>query len=269
MSTPFYDTQKILESAGLSQAHIPGDVERQKAYDETKGDPIGRKDPNAVGPLGGLSLQERGQAAQKSARRDYENGSLFFRRQGQGIRTSLGIINFDLILDEEVTLTAQVCQHPVQSGDPITDHIQPLPMHGRLKILVSEHSLKYANGGVKQGQGDPGESRALTAYEMFKSIMQARVPVTLVTVLEAYSVNTVVLTKVSVPRSFENGDSLTFDIEYTQIKVIDKLRATSLNVTAKPVNMTTPKNQSAAPNVNTGNQSPTEKSFPPDGVIEQ
>jgi hypothetical protein len=91
--------------------------------------------------------------------------------------------------------------------------------------------------------------------------------VTLVTVLETYSVNSIVITRVSVPKTHEDGDSLTFTIDYVQIKVIAKLNTMALPVSAKATNPTVPRNLNAMQPAGNGTQSPTNTPVPPSGII--
>jgi hypothetical protein len=192
-------------------------------------------------------------------------GSIFFRRKANfSVGASLGVVDFDLILDEETTYRAQVCQHPVQSGDPITDHIQALPPSGRLKVLVSNYSLKYANGGAHSGEWAASQNRAMAAYETLKGLMRGRSEVALVTTLEDFSAvnNYVVLTRLTTPKKAEDGDSLTFEIEYTQIYKISRLKTTNLPVVLRVKDMTDAKNRTAASAVSTGTQSPRVEAMP-------
>ena len=197
-------------------------------------------------------------------------GSIFFRRKaGNYVGASLGVVDFDLILDEETTYCAQVCQHPVQSGDPITDHIQAMPPTGRLKVLVSNYSLKYALGGAHSGEWDESKNRAMLAYDTLKGLMRGRTEVALVTSLEDFSAvnNQVVLTRVTTPKKAEDGDSLTFDLEYTQIYKVTKLKTTDIKVTLRITDMATAKNRTGAPTVNSGTQSAAPEAMPEDDTL--
>jgi hypothetical protein len=257
-------------------APTPTDLQKiQTQYFQADG--LSQKSPDLPGPLTGMGLQENAQGQFNANRSDYSKGSIFFRKASQGIKftasspgtgtTTLGAIDFDLILEEEITLSAKVCQHPVQSGDPITDHIQPLPMAGRLKVLVTNYSLKYGPGGVSASAWSPSVNRALEAYDAFKALMLARTTVTLVTVLETFAVNSIVITRVSVPKTHDDGDSLTFTIDYVEIKVIAKLNTTPLHVSAKALNPTVPRNLNAMQPAGNGTQSPTNTPVPPSGII--
>lgn len=257
-------------------APTPTDLQKiQTQYFQADG--LSQKSPDLPGPLTGMGLQENAQGQFNANRSDYSKGSIFFRKSGQGLKftagspgtgtTTLGAIDFDLILEEEITLSAKVCQHPVQSGDPITDHIQPLPMAGRLKVLVSNYSLKYGPGGVNASAWSPSVNRALEAYDAFKALMLARTTVTLVTVLETFAVNSIVITRVSVPKTHDDGDSLTFTIDYVEIKVIAKLNTTPLTVAARATNPMVPRNLAAMAPIGAGTQSPTDEPVPTGGVL--
>jgi hypothetical protein len=267
MSAGIYDIDKILGLAGLSNQPAESTVAKVKD-DYFKTDPGSQKDPSPQQATATMLLGAKLKVDVTG--RSGVGGSIFFRRKsGTHLSGSLGVVDFDLILDEETTYRAQVCQHPVQSGDPITDHIQALPPTGRLKVLVSNYSLKVAYGGVKEGQWDESVNRALEAYETLKRLMRSRSEVALVTTLEDFSAmnNYVVLTRLTTPKKADDGDSLTFDIEYTQIYKVSRLKTTSLPVSIRVSDMASAKNRTAGPETSTGSQSPQPEAMPDSGVL--
>jgi hypothetical protein len=279
MSGGIYDIDKILGAVGLSNQPAESTVAAIKRG-QFQTDPGAQKDstvepdsptyhPNP--PDKSFSSERANAKALADATgKSGTGGSIFFRRKANfSVGASLGVVDFDLILDEETTYRAQVCQHPVQSGDPLTDHIQALPPSGRLKVLVSNYSLKYADGGAHSGEWNESQNRAMTAYETLKGLMRGRSEVALVTTLEDFSAvnNQVVLTRLTTPKKAEDGDSLTFDIEYTQIFKISKLKTTDIKVTLRVTDMATAKNRPIAPTANVGTQSAAPEAMPEDGVL--
>lgn len=267
MSTGLYDLNTLAGLVGLSDQPSPSTIRAIKSG-QFQSDPGAQKDSafKPTSPTYAPAAPDRTMLPERMRAKDAVNttarsgagGSIFFRRKtGTSVSASLGVVDFDLILEEETTYRAQVCQHPVQSGDPITDHIQALPPSGRLKVLVSNYSLRFAQGGQYAGSWDASRNRAMDAYATLKELMRARVEVSLVTTLEDFSAadNHVVLTRLTTPKKADDGDSLTFEMEYTQIYKISKLKTTSLTVSAKPANMKTGTNRQSAPEVNTGAQS--------------
>lgn len=261
MSVPLYDLQAIRQKFGIvgKGVHIPSAKEVEE---------IQRKQFNAPTAI----LASKGQVSTppttvsvddsktkvfnlRDASQTKGSGSLFFYRPGQGLSTKVGAVTFDLILEEEAELVATVCQHPVQSGQPITDHVQVGLPSGRLKVLVTNHSLRYAHGGVKEGNvaGIYPNNRAMDAYQTFKTIFAKRETCTLVTVLDVYT--DVVITHVGVPRDAASGDALIFDITFQQIRRVE-LKKVLLNAAVHPKDMKSANNQQAATNLNKGPQVP-------------
>lgn len=267
MSTPFYDLQKIKESLEFTDVHVPTTSEIQKIKNEQfstfptsdKGNgsnlPAARADKNFSdqffdGPR--RSTQEIRDAV-------IRRGSIFFARDGQGItgananNSVVEGITFDLILSESHELSAVVCEHPVQNGSAVTDHIQPQPTKGSFKVLVTEYSIKDGHGGWRGDTFDTSASRAKRVWASFKSIFANKMLCDLVLVLDPYF--DVVLTRVSAMRDGSSGEAQEFDVEFTQIRRAD-LATAPLNVTAKPANMLTDKNKQAAPPVANGTDTP-------------
>lgn len=183
-----------------------------------------------------------GQQAAQGIAAKVAQGSIFFRKPGQGIvgvdvgGQAVCSITFDLILSEEHEFSANVCQHPVQGGDPITDHIQPMPQRGKFQVLVTNYSINRspnASGSSNSGTVfDATVNQAMSAYATFKSILRNRISCTLTTVLEDFQSSQVAFTKVSVPRTFETGEALVFDVEYIEIRTVQLRMVKSSIVTA-------------------------------------
>lgn len=61
----------------------------------------------------------------------------------------LNSIEFDLLLDEQHSLEAEVTQHTVDDGSTISDHIRNLPRKGSLTGFVTNHPFRTGyNGGL-------------------------------------------------------------------------------------------------------------------------
>ena len=279
MSGGIYDIDKILGAIGLSNQPAESTVAAIK-QGQFQTNPGAQKESTTEpdSPTYSPNPPDNSFASERSSAKALVDtvgksgvgGSIFFRRKaGAYVGASLGVVDFDLILDEETTYRAQVCQHPVQSGDPITDHIQAMPPTGRLKVLVSNYSLRFANGGVHAGEWDESQNRALLAYQTLKGLMRGRSEVALVTTLEDFSAvnNYVVLTNLTTPKKADDGDSLTFSIEYTQIYKISRLKTTNLPVSIRVSDMRTAKNRAAAAAISTGSQSPAPEALPDDDVL--
>ena len=257
MSTPLYNVQAAKELLGFG-THVATKSEIAKIKDQKfRTDPGAYKGDGETFDLDPISPTNSEISDAKTVQSQLdtylgkikESGSIFFSRASQGLSSvqssatdPLYAITFDLILSETHPLSATACQHPVQYGAKITDHIQPEPTKIRAQILVTDYSIKdgywkspdgtptYA-AGVRGNVFDTSSSRAKAAYRAFKDIMAARLPVNLVTVLESYE--NLAITQVSIPRDGSSGEALIFDVEFTQIRTV-KLHTSSLRAVTVP-----------------------------------
>ena len=70
---------------------------------------------------------------------------LLFKDSGYSVDS----IRFDLLLDEQHSLEAEVTQHTVEDGSTISDHIRILPRKGSLTGFVTNHPFVTGyNGGL-------------------------------------------------------------------------------------------------------------------------
>ncbi len=88
---------------------------------------------------------------------------------------------FDATLRVDHTQEAVGTEHPVQVGTAIIDHIYLRAPRVVLEIGISDAMQSYSSG-----QYSGGSSRSVSAYQTFKQIQAARVPITLATRLDSY-----------------------------------------------------------------------------------
>jgi hypothetical protein len=89
---------------------------------------------------------------------------------------------FDATLRVEHVQEAVGTKHPVQVGPAVVDHIYLLPARVTLDVAISDSMQSFASGQYT-GAG----SRSISAYQTFKQIQAARVPIALSTRLANYS----------------------------------------------------------------------------------
>ena len=179
--------------------------------------------------------------------------SLFYRVDGYYV----GDIKFDLEISEHHSIEAQVTEHPIENGATISDHVRLLPRKGSMVGMVTNHPLNNikaplpAEFNERLSQlGNPGffkslamqysneiiapltdadyagltrltpgeDNRARNAWELFKELMAARQPVTIMTGVEKYA--DVIVTKVSTDRDSGTGDSLRFSVDFQEIRFV-------------------------------------------------
>lgn len=179
--------------------------------------------------------------------------SLFYRVDGYYV----GNIKFDLEISEHHSLESQVTEHPIEDGSTVSDHVRIMPRKGSLVGLVTNHPLDKikeplpAEFNERLSQiGNPGffkslamqysreivapltdadfagltkltpgeDNRARNAWELFKELVAAKLPVTIMTGVEKYA--DVIVTKVSTDRDSGTGDSLRFTVEFQEIRFV-------------------------------------------------
>lgn len=88
---------------------------------------------------------------------------------------------FDVVQRVEHVQQAVGTKHPVQVGPAIVDHIYLLPARVVLDVVITDSVQSF-----QAGQYSGGSSKSVNAYQTFKAVQAARVPITLVTRLFTY-----------------------------------------------------------------------------------
>jgi len=88
---------------------------------------------------------------------------------------------FDATLRVEHSQEAVFTEHPVQIGPAVVDHVYLRPARVVLEVAMSDAMDSY-----QSGQYSSGSSKSVSAYQTFKDIQAARVPITLRTRYDTY-----------------------------------------------------------------------------------
>lgn len=258
MSAPLYNTQAIKEQLakvfGIQTVHVPTNKERADLLKKVRT----QVPTAAVMPTEDDRAYAKLQAQTMVGDRLSQHGaSVFFHISDPGVTASVGSVSFDLVLAETHVISTNACSHPVQGGEAVTDQLQPQPLTGSVKALVTNYSLHDAKGGSRykgENSFDIYTNRALEAYKMFKKIQSSRTLVTLVTALEVYK--DVAIVSVSAPKDESSGDAITFDIEFKQIKRV-QFQIAPITSICKPQDMSSVDNRRATPHVSKGRVQPS------------
>lgn len=124
-------------------------------------------------------------------------------------------IDLDVTIDENHEWVNDITSSPVESGAPITDHIQPL--NDRLSItgMVSNASI---SDSVLQAL-DVDTDRVQTAYDALRMLKEER---TLVTVYTRYEIYTdMAVSRVNIPRNNQVGEAIQFTVEFQKVRIVD------------------------------------------------
>jgi|GEM_PF-1572224 hypothetical protein len=189
------------------------------------------------------------------------------------VQGEIDTIMLDAVLEEHHDITNQVTEFPVEDGYNISDHVIPKPMELRLQATITnspmleqidQHALAKQNAlihqyapqlaGVSGTSGTSGQTgdRVMDAYSELCILagfpapatkdQNAPIAPTLITVTTGFRVYTqMIISRLSVPRRAEDGDSITFEIEFKRVRIV--------NTQTSPVSNASELN-GIAPNVN-------------------
>lgn len=129
-------------------------------------------------------------------------------------------IDLDVTMDEIHEWQNDVTTNPVETGSPITDHIQLIPDKLRITGMISDSSI--ADAVIKQFSSIDNNqflTRVQTAFDLLRKLKDDRL---LITVYTKYKVYTdMALTSLSIPRNNQTGDSIQFNIEFIHVRIVN------------------------------------------------
>jgi hypothetical protein len=123
-----------------------------------------------------------------------------------GTRTAVGALLLDALISEDTVLDSYASSYPVEDGSTITDHIaneaERLSLSGQ---ITSADITLFGQGGWQ---------KLVQAKDVLRQLHEARVPITISTVLDTYS--EMVMERCRIGRSNE-GDHFTVDCDFRRI----------------------------------------------------
>lgn len=148
---------------------------------------------------------------------------LFFQQKKRpyGADADMGSIKFDLVLNERHNFNNAVSSHNIEDGSEISDHIRNELENGSLTGLISNFSVKTRLLRT---------NRAQDAFDFLFELWQAKALVTITTVMRVY--RDMAITDISIPRSFDTGESAVFTISFRKVNQV-KLKTVTLETTVK------------------------------------
>lgn len=138
------------------------------------------------------------------------------------IRTDIGGVTFDALIDEKQSYSANIPEYPIETGFSVSDNMSIEPEELSLTLYVSDAPVTYDEGN---GLG----SRSLTKVEQLKEMWLKREVITITTTSKTY----------------ENYCITSFSVNHT--RKIGYAREISLS--AKQVRITSTKTVEVAPQV--------------------
>lgn len=127
--------------------------------------------------------------------------------------TKIGAIECDVLIEQEITLSSEVTEHPVEDGFPVHDHVIRRPVKLAMTIAVSNMPVTWYD---RFGGNNP--DRMSDAISKLEEIYKAGDPVTIATADKLYE--NMVMTDCRIPKNRENGKILRVPLEFTQIRKV-------------------------------------------------
>lgn len=127
--------------------------------------------------------------------------------------TKIGAIECDVLIEQEITLSSEVTEHPVEDGFPVHDHVIRRPVKLAMTIAISNMPVTWYD---RFGGNNP--DRMSDAISKLEEIYKAGDPITIATSEKIYE--NMVMTDCRIPKNRENGKILRVPLEFTQIRKV-------------------------------------------------
>ena len=133
-------------------------------------------------------------------------------------RKKIGFLELDAVINETITLDNTVTNAPIETGEKITDHVYNEPLQLSLECIISDsdhvRQLSIANSEKPQ-------LARIEAYETLLDMWKSKSPVDVVAGFEVYT--SMLISNITIPRSYEDGDSIRFTVNLTQAKILQSV----------------------------------------------
>lgn len=131
-----------------------------------------------------------------------------------GVQTSIDVLQLDVLLTEDTSLSAKATRYAVENGSPISDHVV-LDSEGlRLSGWITPNNVYQMTA--------EGRPKLLDAKETLRKMVSDRKAITVTTGLDTYT--DMVVEKCDIGRNNE-GDRITIDMELVKIRKAELRRA--------------------------------------------
>lgn len=131
-----------------------------------------------------------------------------------GVPSTIGVLELDVLLTEDTSLSAKATRYAVENGSPITDHVV-LDSEGlRLSGWITPNNVYQMTA--------EGRPKMLDAKETLRKMLADRQTITVTTGLDTYT--DMVIEKCDIGRNNE-GDRINVDMELVKIRKAELRRA--------------------------------------------
>lgn len=143
------------------------------------------------------------------------NVSLLFGKRGM---KTIGGIEIDAFVEERHVMSASVTQYPVEEGFNINDHVTQNPDGLTLHCAVGPQPVKILGGVLNLTSF---KNNAYQVYDALIILKETAELLEVVTGLKVYE--NMIIDSMNITRTKDNGQSLEFDIGFTQVTIVQSL----------------------------------------------
>ena len=131
------------------------------------------------------------------------------------------LLVFDTILTESESRSANVTQHPVESGIQPVDHIEIQPLQLTMTVIWTTAYKVFQTEDVIENEGiyDPSEDRDLLLYNKLIEIFESRTSLTIIGVSRRYQ--NMVLE--SIQKNTNNTKATEVSLSFKEVKIVELL----------------------------------------------
>lgn len=124
-------------------------------------------------------------------------------------------IEFDAVLAENHSWSADATTNPVETGSPITDHVIEQADTLTIAGFVSDASISLSSNFTQFSGAQP---KTKVAFDALRETIKAKKTVSVYTKFKVYT--DMIITKIDIPRVPENGGSIEFSIDFLNIRMV-------------------------------------------------
>jgi hypothetical protein len=155
--------------------------------------------------------------------------------------STTGSVQVDASVNEQHITTAQVTEHPVESGPNVTDYIRPMPRKLTLELMISNTPTYLPSTQMRGAQANPAArtsvlvgnnptafsslkfsddfDRVRDAYTDLVDAILAGALFQITTTLTNY--DHMACINLSAPRNAESGNAIKFAIDFQEVRIVD------------------------------------------------
>ena len=129
-----------------------------------------------------------------------------------------GSLEFDAIDSEVHDWQRDVTQNPVENSSPIADHIIERPRNLTVTGMISNAPVSGSSVFISGLVSSNAEELVSQAFSKLDDLYKSKALLTIYTRYATYE--NMVITSINIPRAPDNGDSIVFTVQATQVRIV-------------------------------------------------